>query len=191
MAADTQSQSSQTECRAALESIAHLMAKICSIWGTAELDTYLSGLLMDARDGARRGLPVPVAEEVLFLAQTNKLIRAMDLAQRNKLSLRDAFRMVDEGDQVRLRIDALDDPSVSRDTITRSNRSMGDLGRRAIPRGTPDRRAVPRGTDNRVRRRDHERGFGALLLMVGRWLLGAIVLSLCLYYVWPVLMALI
>ncbi|MBK8120410.1 MAG: hypothetical protein IPK39_15450 [Sulfuritalea sp.] len=98
--------------------------------------------------------------------------------------------MVDEGDQVRLRIDALDDPSVSRDTITRASRSSVDLGRRALPRTTPDRRAVPRGTENRGRD-DRERGFGALLRMLGKWLLGAIVLLLALHYVWPILMALI
>lgn len=190
MVADTQSQPSKTECRGELEGIAHLTAKVCSIWGTAELDTYLSGLLMDARDGARRGLPVPVAEEVLFLAQTNKLIRAMDLAKKQTMPLREAYRMVDEGDQVRLRIDALDDPSVSRDTITRASRSSVDLGRRALPRLTPDRRAVPRGSENRGSL-DRERGFGVLLLRLGKWLLAAIVLLMCLHYVWPILMALI
>ncbi len=190
MVADTQTQSKQTECRAELEAIGHLTAKVCSIWGTAELDTFLSGLFMDARDGARRGLPVPVAEEVLFLAQTNKLIRAMDLAKKQSMPLREAYRMVDDGDQVRLRIDALDDPSVSRDTITRSSRASVDLGRRAVPRVTPDRRAVPRVAESRGRR-DQERGFGVLLLMLGKWLLGAIVLLMCLHYVWPILMALI
>ena len=190
MVADKQSQTSQTDSRAALESIAHLTAKICSIWGTAELDTYLSGLFMDARDGARRGLPVPVAEEVMFLAQTNKVIRAMDLAKKQAMSLREAYRIVDEGDQLRLRVDALDDPSVSRDTITRTSRSSADLGRRALPRATPDRRAAPRVVADRGRR-DQERGFGAVLLMVGKWLLGAIVLLLCLHYLWPILMALI
>ena len=178
MVADPQSQSSQIQCRAALEDIAHLTAKICSIWGTAELDTYLSGLFMDARDGARRGLPVPVAEEVLFLAQTNKLIRAMDLARLQAMPLREAYRLVDEGDQARLRVDALDDPSVSRDTITRENRSAAGRDRRSVPRNTPDRRSLPRDSSRQ------ERGMGAFLMLVGKWLFGAIIVFYCVKYGW-------
>ncbi len=185
MVADTPSQPSQTQCRAALEDIAHLTGKICSIWGTAELDTYLSGLFMDARDGARRGLPVPVAEEVLFLAQTNKLIRAMDLAKSQSLPLREAYRMVDEGDQVRLRIDPLDDPSVSRDTVTRENRSAAARDRRSAPRKTPDRRSLPSDSGGQ------ERGLGAFLMILGKWVLGAIILFFCVKYGWQLVVSLI
>ena len=56
MLADMQNRSDQTDSRAAVEDIGHLTQKICTIWGTPELDAFLSALLMDARDGARKGL---------------------------------------------------------------------------------------------------------------------------------------
>lgn len=182
MVADKQAPASQTECRAALEDISHLTRKICSIWGTAELDTFLSTLFMDSRDGSRRGLPVAVAEEVLFLAQTNKLIRAMALQKVQEMSLREAYRLVDQGDQARLKIDALDDPTVSRDTVTREGRTAAPRDRRAVPRSTPDRRG-----GHRRDAEPRERGIGVLLAMIGKWLVGAIVLWLLLRYAWTTL----
>lgn len=175
MVADTQSHASQTECRAALEGIAHVTRKICAIWGTPELDAYLNSLLTDARDGARRGFPAPVAEDLLLLAQTNKMIRAMDLAEKKNLRIAVAYRLVDEGDQGRLRVDALDDPWVSRDTISRSNRAAETRERRSIPRNVGDR----------------DLGLGALLVKVGKWALVVIVVLVCAKYVWRILKSLV
>ena len=67
MTAHSPNPANQSDSRAALEDIGHLTQKICAIWGTDDLDTFLSRLIMDARDGARQGLPVAVATEVLFL----------------------------------------------------------------------------------------------------------------------------
>ncbi len=171
MVADTPSNASQAECRAALEGIAHVTRKVCAIWGTAELDAYLNSLLTDARDGARRGFPAPVAEEILLLAQTNKMIRAMDLAEKKNLRIAAAYRLVDEGDQGRLRVDALDDPWVSRDTISRGNRATDKREGRPAPRDAGAR----------------ELGFGALLLKLGKWALLVIVVLLCAEYAWRML----
>jgi hypothetical protein len=60
-----------TRYQGAIERIPHLCAKICMTWGSRELDAFFSHLLMDSRDGSRQGLPVEVANEVLFLMQTN------------------------------------------------------------------------------------------------------------------------
>jgi hypothetical protein len=103
--------------RAALESIEHLKNKICLMWGSDELDIFISRLFVDSRDGQRKGLPMAVAAELAFLAETNKMLRAIHLAGKQPISLRDAYRMVDAKDQQRLEADAMDNPLVSRDTI--------------------------------------------------------------------------
>lgn len=168
-------QPAQGEDRSALEGITHLSRKICAIWGSPELDGFLSKLIMDARDGARQGLPVPVAAEILFLAKTNKIVRAMDLSKTLKVDYDKAYSLVDEGDQARLKIDPLDDPLVSRDTITRINRT------------TPTRPSTaPRAASQAM-------GLGGLLLMLMRskWLWWTIVLILGAKLLWPLVKSLV
>jgi hypothetical protein len=174
MPVDSHSHVSQNKDRAALEEISHLTRRICLMWGTPELDSFLSRLLMDARDGDRQGLPVEVATEILFLAQLNKMIRAADLTRQLNIDLEEAYSLVDGGDQARLKIDALDDPLVSHDTITRSVRSTGVSAR--FP-------AMPAGSQ--------AQGLGQLLLMLlrSKWLIIAVVLILGLKFVWPTVKA--
>lgn len=126
--------------RCALEGLEHLKKKVCLMWGTPELDIFISRLIMDSRDGARQGLPMAVGGELLFLAKTNKIIRAIDMARSQQMPLRDALRMVDEGDQQRLGGDMLDDPLVSRDTV-RGNRAAAPITER---RSGVDRRQQQR-----------------------------------------------
>jgi len=177
MVADPQNHVNPLEYRSALEGIVHLTRRICGIWGTAELDTFLSGLLMDARDGARQGLPMAVAGEILFLAQINKMLRAMELTRKLNIRIEETYRMVDEGDQARLKIDPLDDPLVSRDTITRANRATEVPAMRS---GTPSAG-------------DQAQGLGQLLWMLirSKWLAWAIILVLGLKFLWPVVKTLI
>ena len=175
MIAEPETEVIDSDCRAALENIAHLTRKICAIWGSPELDTFLSRLLMDARDGTRQGLPMAVAAEIMFLARTNKMIRAMDLSSKLNLKVEETFRMVDEGDQARLKVDALDDPLVSRDTVTRAN--FATDARRS---------AQPTAVDQAV-------GISKLMMMLirSKWLAWAIVVVLGLKFVWPTVKALI
>jgi hypothetical protein len=121
---------------AALESIGHLKQKICLMWGSPELDVFISRLIMDSRDGQRQGLPMAVGAELLFLAQTNKIIRAIALAEsperHAERGLQDCRRRRSE----RLEADAFDNPLVSRDTIIRErndNRRSG-MDRRHPPK---------------------------------------------------------
>lgn len=88
-------------CTAALESIGHLQKKIESMWGSPQLDGFISSLFVDSRDGARKGLPIELAGELAFLADLNKMLRALEMADRLNLSVREAYRLVDEGDQAR------------------------------------------------------------------------------------------
>ena len=126
---------------------------------------------MDARDGDRQGLPLAVATEILFLARTNKIIRAIDLAQKLSMSVEEAYRLVDEGDQARLKIDVLDDPLVSRDTITRVNHSTQKLARHS---------AAPSAGSQ-------AQGLGELLLMLirSKWLVWGIIAVLSAKFFWP------
>jgi predicted RNA-binding protein len=103
----------------ALESFDHLKQKVCLMWGSPELDIFISRLLMDSRDGARKGLPVAVGADLLFIAKTNKIIRAIDLMRSQQVTFGDAFRTVDKSDQQRREADELDNPLVSRDTVMR------------------------------------------------------------------------
>jgi len=159
--------------RAALEGIPHLVAKVCGTWGSPDLDAFLSRLLMDSRDGKRKGLPAEIAEEVLFLARANKSRRALELSWRESVVFAEAYRRIDEADQARLKTDPFDDPGVSHDTI------IARPGRG--PAATPAAVAPTRG--------NQAQGLGELLLMVTRskWAIGAVILVLGVRYVWPYL----
>ena len=132
---------------AALEALGHLQRKICLMWGSPELDVFISRLIMDSRDGQRQGLPVAAATELLFLAQTNKTIRAMALLSQQNLTLEEAYRVVDEGDQKRLEVDTLDNPLVSHDMISHGAKTA--IERRSADRRYGDRRSEDRGTGDR------------------------------------------
>lgn len=54
-----------------------VLARILELWGTPELDPYLTELMMDTRDGKRKGFPAEVASEILRLS----LIYAKLMAQ--------------------------------------------------------------------------------------------------------------
>ena len=111
------------ECVAALESMGNLLKKITMIWGTRELDKLIQGLFMDSRDGARQGFPQPVAQELMFLAECNKMVRAIESAQSLGISVTEAHRMVDAGDQAVVTggSSPWNDPSSSKDTLSRDN----------------------------------------------------------------------
>lgn len=161
----------QTKDRAALEDIGHLTQKVCLMWATPELDVFLSRLLMDARDGDRQGLPVEVASEILFLARTNKMVRAVDLTKQLNISLKEAYNLVDKGDQARMGTDALDDPLVSRDVVIRTSRATE----------APARRAAAPDSGGQVQ------GLWQLLMMLirSKWLAWAVILVLGAKFVWP------
>jgi hypothetical protein len=86
--------------QSALEGIPHLCHRVCMIWGSLELDGYINSLVMDSRDGARKGLPMEVGAELMWLAKVNKWRRALDYQERLKISLHDArakVMMEDDG----------------------------------------------------------------------------------------------
>ncbi len=152
----------------ALEAIGHLTKKVCLMWGSPELDVFISRLMMDSRGGQRQGLPMAVGAELLFLAQTNKIIRAIDLIGQQKISMKEAYRAVDEGDQRRLEADEFDNPLISRDTIlgAREDSRRSGLDRRDAPRVGDDGRRS--GLDRResVKASGSTAMFGQLIFKV-------------------------
>jgi hypothetical protein len=89
-------------CTAALESIGHLQKKVQSLWGSPDLNVFITRLFVDSRDGVRKGLPLDVADELVWLGAVNRMSRAIDTAGRLNLGLGEAYRLVEEGDQARL-----------------------------------------------------------------------------------------
>lgn len=130
---------------AALEKLGHLAHKVCMMWGSPELDLFFSRLIMDSRDGARQGLPVEVASEVMFLARTNKLVRAIDLARGQGIAFKEAYQAIDDGDAQRIEEDMRQHPqqySQSPALTPRSGHDRRDgLERRVEQRANADRRS--------------------------------------------------
>jgi hypothetical protein len=60
-----------------LERLPHVVNKLCLLWGRPECDAYISGLIMDSRDGKRQGLPWEAAMELMFLAELSVARRAL------------------------------------------------------------------------------------------------------------------
>lgn len=83
----------------AIEAFPHVIKRICMLWGTHDLDQYITHLMTDTRDGQRRGFPVEVTAELLFLAEINKLIRAIDLARKMRIPLGEAYQKIDKQDR--------------------------------------------------------------------------------------------
>ena len=155
----------------ALEALGHLRQKVCLMWGSAELDMFITRLIMDSRDGQRQGLPLEVGAELLFLAQINKIIRAIDLLSHQNISLKEAYWLVDAGDRKRLAADLLDNPLVSRDT---SVHHKPDEFRPIAPRREP---VSSRGSPSSI-----SRLFGLLFSKAGLFLVAVAVM---LMLAWP------
>lgn len=78
----------------ALEAMPHICKRVCMTWGSFDFDAYVNSLVMDSRDGERKGLPMAVGAELLWLQDVNKLRRALDIQERLGVSLRDACAKV-------------------------------------------------------------------------------------------------
>lgn len=120
MATPSEEQGSRIECTAALEAMSNLLKKVTLMWGTRELDKFIQSLFMDSRDGQRQGFPQSVAQELMFLAECNKMVRAIDFAKSMGLNVAEAHRMIDAGDQAAVTGGSpWNDPASSKDTVSR------------------------------------------------------------------------
>lgn len=96
---------------AAIESLPHVEGQIVHLWKTRALNTFIHHLLLDTRDGGRRGFPRDVAGELVFIAEMNQLVRAQEAAPLLHLDVEEARALIARGDLAALRADGLaDDP---------------------------------------------------------------------------------
>lgn len=107
-----------------IEKYPHVQKRVCMLWGTQELDGYLNHLLTDSRNGERKGFPVEVTAELLFLTELNKLIRAIDLSRKLKIPLREAYEKTDKKDRG-AELGDLADPLSGRDSFAREEQQLG------------------------------------------------------------------
>ena len=108
----------------AVERIGHIQNKVCMMWRSPELDSYLNSLLMDSRGGQRQGFPIEITQDLLFLTEFNKYVRAIDLSTRINIPLKDAYQKVDTDDRTRTG-SGLDDPMSAGDVYARENALLG------------------------------------------------------------------
>ncbi|HRE16029.1 MAG TPA: hypothetical protein PLW86_03045 [Rhodocyclaceae bacterium] len=61
-----------------IEDMPHIRDRVTQLWGSADLDAYLQGLLRDNRGGLRSGFTIEVVDELLFLIQLQETVSKMD-----------------------------------------------------------------------------------------------------------------
>ncbi|MDO8315521.1 MAG: hypothetical protein Q7T00_09820 [Rugosibacter sp.] len=165
--------------RSALEAIDHLTKKICALWGTPELNLFIRHLIMDSRNGSRQGLPMEIAAEMVFLAETNTFVRAIKSAKLLNIKFSEALKTIEAEDNQPLKLDVFDDPFVSHDTLT---------DKEGRERFNPVAIApVPRYAQQRTPAKSPTAGLLALLLMLfrNRWLWVIALAVTGYHFVWP------
>ena len=151
-----------------LESIPHLCQKVCAIWGSPELEAYIEALMMDSRDGSRKGLPVEIGAELLWLAEINKLRRAVEMSEKLGIGLDDASAKID------------------RQAASRVTDIWENPGLTAISATSNGRRYTDKPLPVRPRRRNVERtAFGIVYVIVtSKFFLGVLVFILTVKILW-------
>lgn len=125
----------------ALERLPHLARSVTLMWGSPELDGYIGRLMMDSHDGVRIGLPTDVASELLFLAETNKTLRAMDLTNTMQVSLNEAYRLVNDADHAICGNDRWTDSSIANDVYVIGKGDFNPAFQRQLPIATKRKKA--------------------------------------------------
>lgn len=152
---------------AEIEAMPHLCKKICLMWGTAEMDAHINTLVMDSRDGARKGLPVEVGAELLWLVKVNQWRRAIDYQERLKMSLPDA----------RAKVQREDDQAQSEDIWSADRPESPTFGRRYSDKSNKER---PH------RRNEENTLFGIVFgAVTSKYTLFLIILILTIKAAWP------
>lgn len=160
----------------ALERIAHIRDRVIAIWGTVELDQYITTLVFDSRDGTRRGLPPAAGSELMWLAEVNRWRRAVDRAQGSDMRVEAAHSQIEAEDAQRAGADVWGHAS-----------ETPQNGQAERPH--PGRRYTDAGMIRRPRRRQNERtAWGlAMIVLTSKPVLIGIAIVLTIKTFWPVL----
>jgi len=152
--------------KTALEAMPHICDRVCAMWGSLEFDVYVNSLVMDSRGGARKGLPMAVGEDLLWLQGVNKLHRALGIQERLKISLRDA----------NAKVQMEDDASRGHDVWAVSGAGAG-LERRHTNAANSNRGIRPSQENTLL--------WGIYDAVTGKYSISLIVAVLTLKFVWP------
>lgn len=93
---------SAEDTTAAIEALPRLTIQIVGLWNTRELNTLIHRVMLDTRDGERRGFPHEVAKELMFLAKLNVLTRAYETVPLLGITLTEACHLIENGDHAAL-----------------------------------------------------------------------------------------
>lgn len=74
------------------------MQRVVRVWGTREFEPTVLDLLIDSREGVRKGLPPDLGSELDFLIDLNKTLRAIDASAYLKVSHAEAMLLIAAGD---------------------------------------------------------------------------------------------
>jgi len=81
-----------------IEAMPHLANRITRLWKTRDLNTLIHNVLLDSRDGDRKGFPREIAQELMFLAKLNTIVRANDAAPMLGMTVGEACKLIEKGD---------------------------------------------------------------------------------------------
>lgn len=70
----------------------HLTKKICAHWGTPQFESLVQVILLDSRDGERKGLPWTAAQDLLFLSELSVAKRAIVAAEITGMPYSQVFK---------------------------------------------------------------------------------------------------
>ena len=132
---------------AGLEGFGHLKDKVCALWAKPEMEDFVAELMLDSRDGRRKGLPASVLSDLVFLAEVNRTLRIEMFARQLGIDTAKAAGMIEKADRERHGVDLLDDPLVSRDMVM-SSRDLREAKSGPRPAARPVPRRVRRSDDN-------------------------------------------
>ena len=175
MADITMNSSARPSDAADVERLGHVTRQLCELWGRRDLDAFVQGLVLDSRDGARQGLPPAIAQELLLLADINKDVRAMHMADRTGLDLRQARAKIEAEDSAASAGDAFDNPLVSRDT----------LSSRRDETGSATKHPVAETTRRKIRPSPPSFGDVFLGLLINKYVISVVVLGVLAKTFWP------
>lgn len=168
-----------TDAPAGLEGLAHLRDKVCALWGGPEMEDFVRELMLDSREGKRKGLPTAIVSDLVFLAEVNRTLRALRRAEQLGVAYDKARKSIESEDHRRVALDAFDDPLVSRDTVVDA-REMKARG--TAPAARPASRRRPASESE---------GLLPILLrwLLNRYVIGIMVLLLAAFHYWPAIRA--
>lgn len=123
----------------------HITERICILWGDKGFENFIGELLMDSRDGERKGIPWDAAQELLFLQQLSIAKRAAVAAEITGLPFKQVYRsMLHNAENTKKTADASwNNPSLNPDSRTMAPQGKQQYDAAKLGVGAPPRKKAP------------------------------------------------